>query len=429
MDSRALGLAMGLYIGGNAIGGMSGRLLAGIIADHWGWRWGIGYRAVVAAAATVAAFPFTSRRPAPIAVALAHAVRRPGPAVAVRYLVRADGRVRHPLQLPGLPPAGAAVPSQPDRGRPDLQRLSGGHLQLGVDGPAGHALRPRPHPVDLVCVDRRRHRAIGTAVVEHDGAGYRTGDLWLLRWPLGGQQLGRQPCRCDARRSLGAVPVRLLPGFERARWCGRPGLCGVGLAGCVPVRRRADPDRRWHYADLGRRCGRGPTKVGHYRVGCTSPFGERFTQQPGEIADQRRHTLAVPRQLHFRMRTSIGQRDEARALHADVIAGRRQDRRTQAGGGQTDQGRGLTGLLHDARGEPGGRAQRDHVVMDARTGAAAERHERFLREVAQRQRALRREPAQGRVVGMHDQRQWIDEQAVRHQLWWQRALADDAHVQ
>mgnify|MGYP004710912279 CR=1 FL=1 len=41
MDSRALGLAMGLYIGGNAIGGMSGRLLAGIIADHWGWRWGI----------------------------------------------------------------------------------------------------------------------------------------------------------------------------------------------------------------------------------------------------------------------------------------------------------------------------------------------------------------------------------------------------
>jgi len=36
MDSRALGLAMGLYIGGNAIGGMSGRLLAGIIADHWG---------------------------------------------------------------------------------------------------------------------------------------------------------------------------------------------------------------------------------------------------------------------------------------------------------------------------------------------------------------------------------------------------------
>jgi YNFM family putative membrane transporter len=53
MDSRALGLAMGLYIGGNAIGGMSGRLLAGIIADHWGWRWGIGVVSIIAVASTV----------------------------------------------------------------------------------------------------------------------------------------------------------------------------------------------------------------------------------------------------------------------------------------------------------------------------------------------------------------------------------------
>jgi len=53
MDSRALGLAMGLYIGGNAIGGMSGRLLAGIIADHWGWRWGIGAVSIIAVASTV----------------------------------------------------------------------------------------------------------------------------------------------------------------------------------------------------------------------------------------------------------------------------------------------------------------------------------------------------------------------------------------
>jgi hypothetical protein len=129
------------------------------------------------------------------------------------------------------------------------------------------------------------------------------------------------------------------------------------------------------------------------------------------------------------MRTGIGQRHEARAFHADVIAGRRQDRRAQACGGQADQRRGLTGFLHDARREPGGRAQRDHVVMDARAGAAAECHERLLREVAQRQRALLRQPAQGRVVGMHDQRQRIDEQAVRHQFRRQRALADDAHVQ
>lgn len=48
MDSRSLGLAMGLYIGGNAVGGMSGRLIAGIVADHWGWRIGIGSVALIA---------------------------------------------------------------------------------------------------------------------------------------------------------------------------------------------------------------------------------------------------------------------------------------------------------------------------------------------------------------------------------------------
>ncbi len=53
MDSRALGLAMGLYIGGNAVGGMSGRLIAGIVADHWGWRWGIGAVSLIAVLSTV----------------------------------------------------------------------------------------------------------------------------------------------------------------------------------------------------------------------------------------------------------------------------------------------------------------------------------------------------------------------------------------
>lgn len=53
MDTRAMGLAMGLYIGGNAVGGMSGRLIAGIIADHWGWRWGIGVVSLIAVASTL----------------------------------------------------------------------------------------------------------------------------------------------------------------------------------------------------------------------------------------------------------------------------------------------------------------------------------------------------------------------------------------
>ncbi len=38
MEPEAFGFSMGLYIGGNAIGGMSGRLLVGLLADVAGWR-------------------------------------------------------------------------------------------------------------------------------------------------------------------------------------------------------------------------------------------------------------------------------------------------------------------------------------------------------------------------------------------------------
>ena len=42
MHPSATGLAMGLYIGGSAIGGMSGRLLSGALADFWSWRAALG---------------------------------------------------------------------------------------------------------------------------------------------------------------------------------------------------------------------------------------------------------------------------------------------------------------------------------------------------------------------------------------------------
>jgi YNFM family putative membrane transporter len=38
MHPKSVGLAMGLYVGGSGFGGMTGRLLTGIIADHFGWR-------------------------------------------------------------------------------------------------------------------------------------------------------------------------------------------------------------------------------------------------------------------------------------------------------------------------------------------------------------------------------------------------------
>jgi MFS transporter, YNFM family, putative membrane transport protein len=39
---KGLGLAMGLYVGGTAIGGMAGRVVSGVLADLFGWRVAIG---------------------------------------------------------------------------------------------------------------------------------------------------------------------------------------------------------------------------------------------------------------------------------------------------------------------------------------------------------------------------------------------------
>nr|WP_255494891.1 MFS transporter [Luteibacter sp. Sphag1AF] len=39
---ESLGFAMGLYIGGNALGGMGGRLISGFAADHASWRVAVG---------------------------------------------------------------------------------------------------------------------------------------------------------------------------------------------------------------------------------------------------------------------------------------------------------------------------------------------------------------------------------------------------
>ncbi len=64
MSARALGGAMGLYIAGNSLGGMTGRLVAGLIADVAGWRVGIvadAGLAVVCTGAIVVLLP-SSRR-------------------------------------------------------------------------------------------------------------------------------------------------------------------------------------------------------------------------------------------------------------------------------------------------------------------------------------------------------------------------------
>jgi YNFM family putative membrane transporter len=62
VEADSLGLAMGLYIGGNAIGGMSGRLIIGTLTDFTSWRVALG---VMAALTLLSAFAFTRLLPRP----------------------------------------------------------------------------------------------------------------------------------------------------------------------------------------------------------------------------------------------------------------------------------------------------------------------------------------------------------------------------
>lgn len=60
--SASLGSAMGLYVAGTAVGGMSGRLGTGLAAELFGWRWGIGLLGLAALILAVA-FAFVLPRP------------------------------------------------------------------------------------------------------------------------------------------------------------------------------------------------------------------------------------------------------------------------------------------------------------------------------------------------------------------------------
>src|ERR1700728_2647587 len=54
VDQADLGRAMGLYIAGNAIGGLSGRVIAGVLGEHGGWRVAVAGVSTLALACAVA---------------------------------------------------------------------------------------------------------------------------------------------------------------------------------------------------------------------------------------------------------------------------------------------------------------------------------------------------------------------------------------
>ncbi len=88
MDPSAIGVAMGLYISGNAMGGMSGRLFAGILADLVSWRFSLiatGIFALICAVIAARMLP-----------ASRHFHRRP------LHLASLPGQFLGPLRDPGL---------------------------------------------------------------------------------------------------------------------------------------------------------------------------------------------------------------------------------------------------------------------------------------------------------------------------------------
>jgi YNFM family putative membrane transporter len=53
MHVESIGLGMGLYISGSAVGGMGGRLITGVLTDFFGWRFGVGVVGVIGIAAAL----------------------------------------------------------------------------------------------------------------------------------------------------------------------------------------------------------------------------------------------------------------------------------------------------------------------------------------------------------------------------------------
>ncbi len=85
---QGLGMAMGLYVGGTAFGGMAGRVLTGVVADHAGWRVAMGFTGALCLLAALAfawllppSRRFAPRRgvtPADLFDTLAEHLREPG---------------------------------------------------------------------------------------------------------------------------------------------------------------------------------------------------------------------------------------------------------------------------------------------------------------------------------------------------------------
>ena len=87
MHPSGLAAAMGLYVAGNTLGGVGGRLVTALVSGLAGWRWGVGAVAVLAALLTVAFVRLVPDSVSPPSAAARTHRRRLRPAALVLALV------------------------------------------------------------------------------------------------------------------------------------------------------------------------------------------------------------------------------------------------------------------------------------------------------------------------------------------------------
>jgi MFS family permease len=244
IDAGGLGYAMGLYVGGNAFGGMVGRVAMSTLSEHIGWRHAmlaIGALDLALAVAFVMMLPASRNFVRNGTMQL-----RDHLALWRRHL----GHARLPLTF-GIAAlnmgifatsynyAGFRLMSPPfslgHAHRADLQRLHLRHRVFFMGRLAGRPLWTRT-------AGGRGHRHLVRRTVPDlhllAGAGdhgYRAADHRLLHHPFGCQQLGRAHGQQWPRPCGLALPAVLLPGRQRPRFGRRLVLgtfrleCGGGL--------------------------------------------------------------------------------------------------------------------------------------------------------------------------------------------------------
>ncbi len=116
MDATAIASAMGLYISGNAVGGMSGRVVTAIMADYLPWRTAIGLTGCISlllALFFIRLLPASSRFQRrrldlrTLLPSLLHHLKDPGMFCLFGVAFPRHGLFISPLQLHRLPPAAA----------------------------------------------------------------------------------------------------------------------------------------------------------------------------------------------------------------------------------------------------------------------------------------------------------------------------------